>query len=64
MARSLVQVDLPAGNVALIVPWMSLEIAPWSDLIRPLAELVGSAGVWHARPIPDDETDKHAISGH
>lgn len=62
--RSLVEVDLPAGNVALIVPWMDLDFMSWHELLRPLAELVGDRGIWQATPLADDVSDKFVMTGH
>lgn len=65
MARSLVQVDLPVGNIAVIVPWMDLEVRSWDELLRDLAELLADQrGVWHARPLDDDESDRKALTGY
>lgn len=64
MARSLVEITLPnGGNVAWLVPWMDLERQPPLELLRPLAELIPD-GVWTARLIPDDESDRRALTGY
>lgn len=66
--RSRVEVRIPAGgDVALLVDWMNLHDEAWETRLLPLAELVAQshpAAVWSAVPIPDDVSDKTAMTGH
>lgn len=66
--RSRVEVRIPAGgDVALLVDWMNLHDEAWETRLLPLAELVAAShpdAVWSAEPIPDEMSDKEAVTGH
>lgn len=63
-SRSLVTVTLPNGdNVAQLWCWSDLHSMDWTEFFAPLAALMPNA-VWTAEPIPDDMSEKEAVTGH
>lgn len=63
-SRSLVEIKLPGGgNIAQIWCWSSLTTVDWTEFFAPLAALIPD-GEWTATPIPDDVSDRQAMTGH
>lgn len=65
--RSRVDVTFSGGGVGLLYEWTDIGVEAWDRALLPLAELVAAAhpeAVWVATPIPDDMSDKEALSGH
>lgn len=65
--RCLIEVHIGSGGIGVIVPTMDLDRMDWWEYMQPLAELIAEAhpnAEWTFTPIPDEWSDKRAISGH
>lgn len=65
--RALVTAAFDGGSVAQVYPLMDLTTVDWWEFFSPLAELIYAAhpdAVWSAALIPEDVSDKEAMTGH
>ena len=65
--RSLVTVTLPDGSsAAQLWTWSDVGTVDWVEFFQPLADLLAGVegAVWTATPVPDDVSDRTAMTGH
>jgi hypothetical protein len=66
--KSVVTATYPDGrSVAQLWNWGDISTVPWWTFFLPVAELVHEVepdAVWTAVPLAEDETEKHALTGH
>lgn len=66
--RARVDAHTPAGVIGALVTPYDIGPSPWWEYLAPVAELLyakwGNQVEWTATPIPEEMSDKEALSGH